>query len=237
MPWRNQPFGASDEAGSSVQAPPTFLFDFQKLVVDGEIPQSSLNGHWIPPSYASTFTRSKPKTLYRWSESAIAKEEGCRLYEGAWWANQTTQLATYKSQSVFWSGNSLGFVTAPNDVSVTDIGSYSPPLHEWRQLNFCSDDYNPGLSRVVDAGELYLFGTGSRWINDLGMSVYDEEHHYPLPRATGLSGQLTTILAIIAFSCKEKYLEDILIRDRTWRRGHWRGHNKDHGRELCSRDL
>lgn len=120
-------------------------------------------------------------------------------------------------------------------MSIEGLEQNDPPQDEWQQLNFIAEDDVPGLSRIVDSGELHLFGTGARWIKELGMSLYDEKHHYRLPKAAGLVGNLATLIAIIAFSCEEEDLGKVLLKDKAWHKGKWKGHRREHGRELSPR--
>ena len=173
--------------------------------------------------------------MFRWSGGSVTKDTGCIYHKGLWYArDRRTELTNYKTKSVFWCGKRVGFVTAEVDASLKNVEEEEPPLDRWRDLQFCSDPKEPGLSRIINAGESYLAGTGAGWITSLGLGSYDEGESYHLPKATGLGGDVPTLIAIMAFSCRAQDLEDMFIKDRAWRRGQWKGHKRTPGSESCN---
>ena len=122
-------------------------------------------------------------------------------------------------------------MTAFEDASTRDMATSDFPNHRWWPLNF---SHQGSLSRIQDAAEERLAGRFSpshnQWMQDLDLNRYEENH--PSEPATGLAGHLTTLIALIAFSCEPHNLDDILIRRRAWRHHRWHPHTLGHGREF-----
>ena len=142
--------------------------------------------------------------------------------------NHLPDLTVYKTKSVFFRDKMIGFATTPVDASNISLRYREPPLNEWQELQFCGDAI-AGLSRLTDAGEQLLYGTGPKWIKKLGLSSHDDPKDYT-PRQCSLGGDLPTVVALVAFSCEANKLEKILLQDRAWHGGVWYGHRETHGR-------
>jgi hypothetical protein len=119
------------------------------------------------------------------------------------------------------------------DPSREDMITADHPNNRWWPFTF---RHRGALSDVTyGTEEQYLAGSSARWINHLGLNDYvHQESETPL--ADGLAGNLATVIALIAFSCRRSDWHDILMHDRAWWNYRWRGHNRRHGRELTSRD-
>jgi hypothetical protein len=113
------------------------------------------------------------------------------------------------------------------------------PDNRWYPLNFRHDR---GLSRIDTVGdEQSLASYGGRWVDQLGLAAYNYPDPDPEaeitppdpPASEGLAGNLSILIALIAFSCRNHDLDTVLLTDRAWRRRQWRGHNRQHGRMFC----
>jgi hypothetical protein len=118
-------------------------------------------------------------------------------------------------------------MTATGDASTRHMALSSDPDNCWWPLAF---RHHGTLSRVEEVGEeQYLAGTGAEFIRDFGLGAYNNRD---APPSGGLSGNLATLVSLIAFSCEPDQLDNVLIRDRAWRHHRWRGHDRRDGREL-----
>ena len=108
----------------------------------------------------------------------------------------------------------------------------------WHELGFTHDTglAPPGVVYSyfeIHGDHYHLAAPGSApWIGEL----FPEQYHCePQPRqtvsSTALTGELTLVLAVIAFSCREDQLDYVLRH--CWRQGQWEPHGLPHGREFA----
>lgn len=235
MSGRTRARGNPSEGSSSATTWPatSFLFVVNELPINddtgqgGTIPRYDEHGRWLPPIYRAGFLPQVPGYIFRWRDGLITWAEGYQYYNGYGWGPRNVQLTPYRTTSMFWCNNHTQFLTADGDVSTRDIATSDWPLNRWYPLTF---DHIGTLSRVGHAFEHSdLAGTGANWIGPLGLASHNPRRG---PQATGLAGNLSTVLGLIAFSCQANDLYDVLVNDRAWRHnGEWRGHNRGDGRE------
>lgn len=118
-------------------------------------------------------------------------------------------------------------MTVPGNASEYDIATEHP--YRWLPLTFRHDEE---VSRVAEgsAGE-YLYGNGRDWINALGLAPYAHPYRHE-PPCGALSGNLATVIGLVAFSCRAAELGDVLLVDQAWVGHRWYGHNRRDGREF-----
>jgi len=128
----------------------------------------------------------------------------------------------------------ISFFTFDGDASAMDIEEAEFPHNRWYPLQFYHD---VGLSRIDISGDQPLLASpGGGWINQLGLGSYNYQESDSQvqssvpPPSEGLAGNLAILIALIAFSCGSRDLDNILLNDRAWRRYQWRGHNRQNGR-------
>jgi hypothetical protein len=189
----------------------------------GVAPRYDEYGYWSPPTCGAGFGPSHQGRFYRWSNGVITPVEGSTQ-------PGSDYLTLYKAASVFYCNPFHQFFAAMGDVSIRDMETAEPLHDRWYRLRFRYDEAFP-LSRLdIGGSEEYLVGANTNWVSQLGLSSYVSTDPSP-PMAHGLSGDLTLLIALIAFSCEPRYFDRILIQDRAWHRCHWRGHNRHHGRK------
>lgn len=175
-------------------------------------------GHWTPPVYRAGYIYSNQETLYRWENGVINATD--TEYESVF-----PSLTPYRTATVFYCDQWLQFQAALIDPSRYDMETAEPPFHRWYRLTFHHD---AGISRVDIAGlEVTLAGTGAHWITPLGLDSYCT--NASSVASQGLAGDLSILIALIAFSCKSSDLQQVLLIDKAWNHNHWRGHNHRHG--------
>jgi hypothetical protein len=189
----------------------------------GVAPRYDEYGYWSPPTCRAGFGPSNQGRFYRWSNGVISPVGG------------NTQLGSdyltpYRATSVFYCNPFYQFIAAIGDVSMRDMETAETPYDRWYRLRFRYDEALP-LSRLdIGGSEDYLVGTEANWVNQLGLSSYVSTDP-SAPIVHGLSGDLTLLIALIAFSCESRYFDRVLLQDNAWYRYHWRGHNRHDGRK------
>jgi hypothetical protein len=124
------------------------------------------------------------------------------------------------------------FMTATGDASTLNKAHSADADNSWWPLTF---RHHGKLSRIEHGGgELYLAGSGSAFIADLGLSSHSncDDSNCDSPPSGGLAGNLATLVSLVAFSCKAKDLDHVLLLDQAWWHDRWQGHNRGSGREL-----
>lgn len=212
----------------------SFLFSINELPINddpnqgGRVPRVNENGRWVPPIYSNGFWPQVPGHMFRWKDGVITWAEGYQWYNGGGWGPGSIPLTPYRTTSMFWCNEWTQFLTANGDVTTRDIATALFPDNRWYPLSF---DHNDALSRVDSAFEhQHLAGTGDNWIGPLGLRSYSNNNRHA-PQSTGLAGNLSTVIGLIAFSCRADELVAVLLNDRAWRRNEWRGHGREHGSE------
>ncbi|CZR56496.1 uncharacterized protein PAC_06384 [Phialocephala subalpina] len=213
--------------------PPSFLFSINTLPVNdepsegGEPPRVNENGRWYPPIRRNGFGPQIPgEQLYRWAEGGkISLADDCQLYEGMWWSRDSVPLAEYRASTMFYCSDFTQFLVATGDASMRHMDEAEDPHNRWWPLTFRHDG---SLSQVEEVGqEQNLAGTGP-WVNALGLRSY--RNRRTSASSGGLAGNVAVIIGLIAFSCKSEDLRTVLLTDRAWHRGRWRGHSREDGR-------
>jgi len=241
MSGKGKSRGKTSHGSASTAAQPTttwpsisFLFSVNELPINDEPDQGGLvprvddNGRLLPPLYSNGFWPQVPGHMFRWKDGVITRAEGYQWYNGDGWAPGNIPLTLYRATSMFWCNEWTQFLTADGDVSTRDIATSLFPNNRWYPLTF---DHDGALSRVDSAYEHQHFaGTGDNWIGPLGLRSHSNNNRH-VPQSTGLAGNLSTVIGLIAFSCRADELVTVLLNDRAWRRNEWRGHNREHGRE------
>jgi hypothetical protein len=140
-------------------------------------------------------------------------------------------LEVYRATTMFYCNPFAQFMTATGDASTRHMALSADPDNRWWPLTF---RHHGALSQVEEVGEeQYLAGTGADFITDFGLNAYNNR---AAPPSAGLSGNLATLVSLIAFSCEPDPLDTVLINDRAWRHHRWRSHGRPDGRELNTMD-
>ncbi|KAH8592835.1 hypothetical protein B0O99DRAFT_689384 [Bisporella sp. PMI_857] len=231
-------YGSSEPVASSFQQaqfgsawPQTsFLFVVNELPINedsGVTPRYDENGRWLPPLLSNAFAPQIPGRVYRWTDGAITRADGYEWFQGEGWTPQRLRLDSYRTTAMFYCNPWTQHLMAECDPSREDMITADHPNNRWWPFTF---RHRGALSDVTyGTEEQYLAGSSARWINHLGLNDYvHQESETPL--ADGLAGNLATVIALIAFSCRRSDWHDILMHDRAWWNYRWRGHNRRHGR-------
>jgi len=225
----------SSNASSSSQQVilPSFLFLVNELPINddpdngGVIPRTDEWGKWLPPLYSDGFGNQRPGTIFRWQNGVVTLAEGCQWWNDKGWSPKNIPLVPYRITTMFFCNPWIQYLTASGDASTRNIEGSDFPDGCWWPLTFEHD--RKGLSRVNEGGEhASLAGTGASWIKDLGLDTYKDRHRHA-PKAAGLSGNLPTIIALMALTCQEGEFPDVLVNQRAWRDFRWKGHDREDG--------
>jgi hypothetical protein len=155
--------------------------------------------------------------MYRWDDGVITATN-------ANYREVSPQLIPYGTRTVFYCDQLLNFRATACDPTLQNMAE--TPDNRWHRLMF---ENGAGFSRVDIGGQdMYLPATGPPWLGQLGLTRYCEAESDLLPLQS-LAGDLAIILALIALSCRQSDLDQILVRERVWHRYRWRGHNHRHG--------
>lgn len=206
----------------------------------GVVPRSDPDGRWLPPTLGAGFHPQIPGQMYRWRDGVVDKVGvKYQLYQGNWWFHadpDPVQLTHYRSATTFFCNSWHHFQTFQGDASGCDIERMPFPGNRWYPLTF---RHERGLSRIDYVGEEQsLAAYGGGWVDELGLTAYnytgpDPEVDVappPPPPSEGLAGNLSILIALIAFSCRNRDLDAVLLHDRAWRRRQWRNHGRPNGR-------
>jgi hypothetical protein len=137
-------------------------------------------------------------------------------------------LTQFKAVTMFYCNPFNQFVVTEGDVRFRNLPGSPAPQDRWYPLCFHHLDT---VSYLDFAGEYtYLAGNRSGFIRRLGLESYQNQEDNA-PRAGGLAGNLAMLVGLIAFSCRTRDLDRVLIQDKAWRHHQWRGHERRHGRK------
>jgi hypothetical protein len=231
---------------------PSFLFIVNELPtndnpeVPGSVPPRIYNGRYYPPDVARGFFAQDPGHVFRWSDGVVSAapgyiwearqvqaHDGSVLANGTIYANSTTGLVWpvyHRAATVFYCNHFDKFYTARGDASARDISAPDqPPEDSWHPLSFL---HNNNISYVQHAGDQnYLAVRQAAWIEQLLPRTY-RRHERDGPANGGLAGLLPIVIALIAFSCRNRdELYRVLINDRAWRGHRWVPHDRETGRK------
>lgn len=153
----------------------SFLFVVNELPINDDIssngrqPRVDDYGRWLPPIYSNGFWAQQPGRVYRWTDGNITPATGY-YYNGGGWTPNNYPLTEHRTTTMFFCNRWTGHLTANGDASIRDIYNPMDPNSKWWPLTFRWDGT---LSRVEEVGDqLYLAGSGARWISQLGLSNY-----------------------------------------------------------------
>lgn len=171
----------------------------------------------MPPIYAAGYFRPHRPDLYRWEDGVISATN-------ANYRDVSPHLTRYRTTTVFYCDQLVNFRATTCDPTSENMAD--DPDNRWYRLMF---ENSEGFARVDIAGQdRYLPATGPPWLGQLGLTPYCgvESDLTPL---RGLAGDVAIILALIALSCRQSDLGQILVTERAWHRFRWRGHHHRHG--------
>ncbi|KAH8805824.1 hypothetical protein F5884DRAFT_800741 [Xylogone sp. PMI_703] len=240
---------ASKPAPSSSTAFPTsFLFIVNELVTNDDpdaensIPQNIVDGgRWRPPNFIQGFFPQRPGHVYRWRNGDIELASSYQWHDDLVYGEDGTPLANgyilgprgqrpqyYESMTVFYCNQFDHFFATSGDATVSN--RLPGTENGWLPLTF--EHRQHGHQNISDvylgAGQLHLQVRNARWIDQILPQVYCWP--WDGPTEGGLAGSLPLLIALIAFSCEDVNLEQILIHDHAWRHCIWHGHRRASGR-------
>jgi hypothetical protein len=229
--------------------PPSFLFVVNGLPTNdnypetaGSVPPRTVHGRWHPPDVARGFFAQDPGQVYRWQNGVVtaapaylwsAQQVGPPYANGTIYANSTTGIVwppCHRAATVFYCNNFDMFFTARGDASARDISApQTEPEDTWQPLSFLHEN---NISYVDHAGDQeYVAVRQASWIEQLLPNTYRRQTRDG-PANGGLAGLLPIIIALIAFSCRNREdLRRVLINDRSWRGHRWIPHQRETGRK------
>ena len=203
----------------------SFLFQIDELSPHENSVDNQEGRHWTPPERSNQYDRQQG-LLYRWTngEVTVVPPSDRAL---------TTAPLRYQCATVFtqWpdTHHFLAVAFDAQEENVCDKAGWHP-----LGFNHCSDYAPPGIHSYFDIrGErhhLAALGSAS-WVRDLFPEQYRprDEPREPVQN-TGLTGKLTLLLAVIAFSCMQGSLDYVL--QNCLQPGQWSPHGQIDGREF-----
>ena len=248
-----KPKGSSSAKAQTEPAPvfPSFLFCVNGLPTndnpefEGAIDMRfSEVGRWIPPNVPEGFKPSKRGDVYLWRNGTVTAAEGYEWRSDI--ANDITPDGTicksaghgnymlpefHSAATVFYCNDWDQFYVSRGYANKRDMTSvFCDPEDDWRVLSFIPNNITR-VSCVQLTGEERLSIPSEDWLLQL---IPGEAYQARADEVTGqgLSGLLSLLVALAAFSCKDRSaFRDILLQDRCWKNYRWRRHNRSHGRE------
>lgn len=199
-------------------SPPTFLFCISEIRLNEDTDNSgtasnfTAAGHWYPPDLMNRF--QSVSDFYRVSiHGEVTRVTDTYLLEDKGYLKDSRPLTEYQRSTIFWANAIDGFVVAdglclPHGESWSHLPSYQRPI-----------DLHLNSEASID--------TVQSWSRQLGLEMYRD-----LRGESSLTGNLSIIIGLIAFSCRRKNLDSMLIHDRAWDNYVWRGHCHHHGRRF-----
>lgn len=189
----------------------------------GIMPRTDINGRWLPPIYHAGYGSQHRGTVYRWSDGEVSAAPGYHWTAGYDRTPNGNTLGLYKATTLFWCNPFDQFMAMPRDATGRDMDEDD----RWFPINF----YHEGaLSRLDYAANQCLAGAHARFIPALGLASYAHPADRA-PVAGSLAGDLALLLGLVAFACRWEDLDRVLVAERAWRDGEWRGHAHATGRE------
>ena len=185
--------------------------------------------HWTPPERSTEYVRQRG-SLYRWTNGVVTSvpaNDQARSMESS--------LREYQCTTVFtqWPCTPH-FLAVPFDAQTQNVCDKGG----WHELGFHHDSAHTGhiYSYLEIHGEhRHLAALSSaRWVHELFPQQYHPREE-PGQSAqatglTGLTGKLTLLLAVIAFSSTEGNLDHVLRN--SLRQREWIPHSQPDGREF-----
>ncbi|PVH77892.1 hypothetical protein DL98DRAFT_517042 [Cadophora sp. DSE1049] len=222
------------QAQTQPNSPPpvSFLFVVNGITLNedprdnGVLPRVDDYGRWLPPAYAAGFGPQNRGTVFRWSNGDISIATGYRWDDGYGRTPNGDTLEIYKATTMFWCNPFYHFMVATGDATTRDIAD-TVPEDTWYAINFHHEDT---LSRLDYVGDQYLAGKDRSFIAQLGLGAYQQQDE-DAPKSGGIAGNLAMLIGLVAFSCKRRDLDQVLVGDRAWHGYRWHGHGRSHGRK------
>lgn len=209
----------------------SFLFRIDHLSLQDNSIGVQEGIHWTPPQRSNEYDRQLGP-LYRWTDGEVTVVQPNDR------AN-TSALDPYECATVFTQyPDTHHFLAVAFDASSQNVSDEGG----WYELGFDHhrQPANPDLvySYFEIRGHRHHLATPrpAAWIQQL----FPTQYHHPnqpgqMVPFTGLTGQLTLLLAIVAFSCPENSLDYVL--QNCLRQGEWTPHELGDGREFSSLTL
>lgn len=117
-------------------------------------------------------------------------------------------------------------MVASGDATTRNLADTTPE-DRWYAINFHHEDSFSWVDYVANQS---LAGNDRSFIAQLGLDAYQNLEE-DAPKSSGLAGNLAMLIGLVAFSCKRRDLDTVLVSDRAWRGYRWYGHHRSHGRE------
>ncbi|KAG9240437.1 hypothetical protein BJ878DRAFT_292198 [Calycina marina] len=225
---------------------PSFLFIVNELPTnddpgtEGSVEPRQVHQRWLPPESARGFFAQEPGCVYRWDNGIVSRAYGYNwhndpqsCHSGSIYAiNPQTQNYVsplyYRSATTFFCNRSDKFFTTRGHAGLKEI-RYLGPEDGWTPLTFTHEN---GISYVGQGYEhQHTAVRRASWIDSLLPKSYRCEENGPASNEGGLSGLLEIIIALVAFSCSARDLNNVLLHDNAWRGHDWRPHGRQHGRK------
>lgn len=209
----------------------------------GGLPPEYLEGRWVPPSYARGFYRQEPGSVFRWHNGSITRLDDYTWYHmpieadarntvanGIVADSYRNPLTRYNAATVFYANPFINFRIALGDMTARDLYKEGDI---WHHLRFHHIGLYRDISFVDFAGsEDYISGSSTHksWHGQLLPEAYDCQEEDEGHDSMGLTGHLSILIALIAFSCSVEMLDNVLLRHRCWINRKWYPHNHRTGR-------
>jgi len=227
-------------------ANPSFLFIVNELPTNDDpevmdsVPPRHINLRWHPPVVARGFLPPVPGDIYRWDNGTIsiaedyywyAQETGEPVYASGRivpYDTNTREPEYYRAATVFYCNRFDKFFTAQGDVRTRDIYRCAPD-DGWLPLIFT---HNNNITYVEHMGDQdHTAVREASWIGSLLPTTYRRGRNQTGPAHGSLSGTISIIVALVAFSCSTQDLRYVLLNHQAWRGYRWVPHNMQSGSE------
>lgn len=230
--------------------PLSFLFIVNELPANddvksvGSISPRKVHGHYQPLDPAQNSFTQVPGHVYRWRDGTISaatpynwveKQMGDPPYaNGTIYSNPEPGVVVwptyYRAATVRYTNHLDKFITTRGDVTTRDTTrSDLRPDDYWQPLSF---RYENNISYVDHSGDQqYLAVRQARWVEQLLPNTYASPTKDDNVNG-GLAGLLPILIALVAFSCRNRSeLYQVLFNHRAWRGDQWVPHKKATGRK------
>ncbi|ODA83492.1 hypothetical protein RJ55_02006 [Drechmeria coniospora] len=234
----------STSTSSSHMRPVSFLFVVNRLEVtyfsDQHNDQDYRRDEWLnllPPTCHTGYTGERVSQVMRYQDGQVTIARGYQWYRPAWHedghfyqAAYGQLLEPYKKHAVFACNPHLPIVVIPGDPTTTNpvegpfaLHFFHSPNPELRGISFATTE--SGNMPHGHGPVKRVAGKHPSWIPSLVPTPYSNRLPSTSQASRGLSGEISIILGLMAFSQDIDAVEDIFVgRDGhhgLWHNRHW----------------
>lgn len=193
-----------------------FLFSIDSIRARPDAPpQTFTNGHYKPPVQHDCYTQTSSTGWCQWTMNGVSQVTAPPI-----------PLPVSYATSIFYDDiNTKRFLFHPKDCRTVDISAIEQgPAHErWGWQGLCFTEKAPNHSVLDHDGEFdSVCGRGGSYIPHFLPQCYQSlENVSPC----GLSGKMSLLLALTAFSCAPERMMQAIRRRLNIRQRRWESHS------------